>query len=431
MANEDKIKTFLKDKIVLIATDNTTDRTSWKRIFHEKGTQTQNFLNATSIEEAVEVIKQNDVNIVFCSYTFDEKPSIEILDAHCEKFPNRVEHLFYMVSEKNSLAVAACAAEHEVDSLLIKPYNLKVLMGEIDAGIMARLALTKEEKFYYQICADLTFKNLEEANVKIEKFIESKPVSPLPLFVKGKYHIKNDEPKLAIESWDNALALEPFHHKTLCHIFDTYVAIKEFGPASKYAEVLCDKFPINPERIPNFIRVSLANKSYKTLINFCEMILDVESDLLSIRRPIAAALAICAKNLAGDDKNFDIVKTSSLKAMELTDLDSKIYFTCVENLLVAGDLISAKDGLDAIATEDQTDSMRILELRILEMGESSERVYGFAQGLIKMEIKESEVYIILLKASIAIEKSADFISDLKHEIVKLYPKLKDLVDKLV
>jgi tetratricopeptide (TPR) repeat protein len=430
MASEDKIEKFLKDKLVLIATDNTTDRTSWKKIFHEKGVQTKNFLNAKSIEEAVEVIEKNDVNIIFCAYTFDDRPSIEILDAHTAKFPDRTEHLFYMVSERNSLAVAACAAEHEVDSLLIKPYNLKVLIGEIDAGINARLALTKEEKFYYKICADLTFKNLENAKEKIEKFIESKPDSPLPLFIEGKYFIKNEQPKLAIESWKKALSIEPFHHKTLCHIFDTLVMIKDFEIASEYAETLCDKFPINPERIPNFIRVSLANKNYQSLIDFCEMILEVESDLLSIRRPIAAALAVCAKNLAGDDKFYEIVKSSSLKAMELTDMDSQIYYTCLENLVVAGDLMGAKKGLDAVPTDEHSNSMRILELRILELEGNSDLVYASAQNLIKVDIKDSEVYIMLLKASIAIEKNTAFIDDLKHEIVKLYPKLKEFVDKL-
>ena len=122
------------------------------------------------------------------------------------------------------------------------------------------------------------------------------------------------------------------HHQTLCHIFDGLISLKEFKRAYPFAVKLSDEYPINPERIPNFIRVSLATEEYQNLINFCKMIIELDDDLSAIRKPIAAALAISAKNLVDEDADIDLVKEASLKAIELTETGSGIFVTSVENL---------------------------------------------------------------------------------------------------
>lgn len=416
------IKNFLKHKKVLIASDNTTDRTTWKKIFIELGASTSNLLNATSIAEAIEIINDNDVHIVFSAYSFDRDTAIEIIDTHTLKFPDRSNHIYIMASDKNSLAVAACAAEHDIDALLIKPYNINDLNQSVSQAINSKINLSKEMKFYYEIRKDIVDGNFDQALEKANHLKEKKPESALPFVLHGLIEHTQGNLENAIKVWVDGLEKDSIHHTLLHKIFDTYIDLKQFKEAYPYSQTLCEKYPINPERIPNLIRVSLSTENYQNLIDFCKMILDVESNLRSIQRPVAAALAICAKNLAGDEDNYELVKEASLKAMELTEHTSQIYFTCLENLIANGDYRIAHEKLDEIPTDDMTKDLLFLELKVLNMTEKTKgEAFIKAQSLLKLDYKTSEFYKILLELSVHTGKKAAYIEELVFDAIKLYP----------
>ena len=119
----EKLREYLKTKNVLLITESSTDRTSWKRLFADLGVPVGNIENGKTKQEALDHIEQDTVDIIFASYIFHDEPIYDILDAHILKYPNRAEVQFYVVSGVNSLTAASDAAEREIDGFLIKPYN--------------------------------------------------------------------------------------------------------------------------------------------------------------------------------------------------------------------------------------------------------------------------------------------------------------------
>lgn len=422
-SSEQEVSKFLKPRSVLIVTENTTDRTAWKKLFHELGTQTSNFYNANSLAEAMDIINSNEIHIVFSSYTMAETPVMELVDRHNMKYPDRSNFLYFMASEKNSLAVSACAAEHDIDPLIIKPYTLSDLNAQVINAINKKINMKKEERFYYNIQELLITHQIDDAKEKIEKYKEMRPDSASPLYLEGSCQKMSGDLGGAISTWEKALTKDPLHHKTLTNIFDTNIEQKKFTNAYEHAQILCDKYPINPERIPNFIRVSLAMKNYQNLIDFCEMILEVEADLEGIQRPIAAALAISAKNLAGDEEHYELVKKSSLKSADLTEPTSKIFSTAIENLIACGDIISAQKLLDQIPSDEMTEELQFLELKILSKDETNnQQVFMKIQNLIKLGYETAELYEMYLNSAKILGKKESFLEDVVFDAVKKFPE---------
>ena len=231
----------------------------------------------------------------------------------------------------------------------------------------------------------------------------------------------------AIGIWNMGLDKDENNHQILCSLFDTYCESKMFVEAYAIAEVLTTKFPINPHRIPNFIRASLATENYDNLLTFCNTIVDVNDDLTAIKKPIAAALAICGKSLLGGnfgDKNKIIISVSK-KAIALCEIQSNIYITSIENLLGIKEFELVREYIDQIPTDEQVDRVLVIDLHVNEALESEESTYIKAQNLIRLNKVDPDIYNIALTVGKKLDKPGRQLNDIAFEGTKHYPDMKD------
>jgi hypothetical protein len=237
----------------------------------------------------------------------------------------------------------------------------------------------------------------------------------------------------ALGTWKIGLTKDDKHHKLLCSIFDAHAELRQYKQSYIVAEQLTAEYPINPVRIPNFIRASLATKNYHNLIQFCEMMIDVDDDLSLVRKPIAAALAICGKNLllSSEQENRDLIIEASRKAISLSEKQSKIYLASLENLLFLEKYEAINEYINEIPSDELSLETLSLELQVSAAIEKPESVFTMAQNLIKIDKISPQIYIILLKSAKKIGKSAQQLEDIFFEASKKYPELKDDFHKLI
>jgi tetratricopeptide (TPR) repeat protein len=431
ISKDEKIQEYLADRSVLLVTDSSTDRAAWKKFLHDMGVKVSNFSDASKLDDALEALDKNDIDIVFTTHIIAEQNMIQLIDAHIEKYPERNGYFCFMVTEKNSLAVAAFAAEHDVDSLIVKPYNQADLIDNIGDSILSTIDRKEELTLYYKALGSIRSANLEVAEEQIQTYLELKAGSANAHFLKGLLMYHRDEHEQAVDIWEQALEIDPGHHQSLCHIFDTLVSLKKFVRAYPFAANLSVEYPINPERIPNFIRVSLATEAYQNLIDFCELIISLDDDLSAVRKPIAAALAVSAKNLVDEKSSVALVKQASIRAMELTDKDGQIYVTCMENLYRIECYKEVKEALDAIPSDEMGQSLIDLELLLEENQGTPQRAFVMAQGLVKLSKTSETVYFVLVRTGKLVGKSKQQLEDIIYDGAKLYPYIKgDLLSLL-
>lgn len=420
-----KIKSYLKDKKILLVSEVSTDRAAWKRVFLEYGAGVNNFYNALTLDEAEEFLEEQQVDILFTSDLVEEQTTMELVSLHIEKVPDRSSGCCFMSTEKNSLAVAAHAAENDIDGLLIKPYNQQDLLDLIEYALEEKVTMNKETKLFHSILADIRSEEIELAEAKIKQYIEKRPTSPFPFYLSGLVCEERNNPDEAIESYYKALEQDPENHKVLCRMFDLFVDNKDFEQAYPCAEILCENYPINPDRIPNLIRASLATKNYQSLIDFCEMILALDDDLTGIHRPVAAALALSAKRMTIDSEKRDLVVKASAKALELVDASSSIYVAALENLLEVKNYRAVSSVLEKIPSDDMNDDLLAIELRFIYEQGSADKAFIKAQTLVKLNKANEKTYEILLRSGKEIGKDKQKLEDIVFDAAKEFPDLKD------
>ncbi|MFT6631860.1 MAG: tetratricopeptide (TPR) repeat protein [Bacteriovoracaceae bacterium] len=427
MKNDIVVKEYLKDKTALVVTESSTDRTAWKKVFVELGVGINKFYSATSLKEALEILDDKSPEILFSSYQMNGEVIDSLIEAHIVKFPDRTGHFCFVVSEKNSLAVTAAAAESDIDGLLIKPYNQLDLTDLIEKTLFKAINLSKDLVLFNSAMGDIRSGQYEKAQDGAEKYILAKPESPNGYYLHGLIKSAQGELDEAIKIWNIGHGKERKHHKLLCSLFDGYIENKQFSESYRIAEILTDEFPINPKRIPNFIRASLTTENFQNLITFCQMIVDVDDDLTAVRKPIAAALAISGKHLLLDpnQKNRDLIILAAKKSIELSDSQSKIFETCLENLIELGKFELVKEYIDPIATDDQSTELLTIDLRVSEGTDGPESAFIKAQNLLKINKFSPNIYRVLLRAGKKIGKTSSQLEDIAFDGAKKFPELKD------
>jgi CheY-like chemotaxis protein len=433
MKNDVKVKEYLKDKSALVVTESSTDRTAWKKLFVELGVGINKFYSATSLDEALEVLESKAPEIIFTSYQMNGVEVGPLIQGHTEKYPDRTGVFCFVVSDKNSLAVAAAAAETDITGLLIKPYNQLDLTDLVETSLSEAMNLSKELILFNTVQAHIRNEDFEKAQAGADKYILTKPESPNGYYLRGLNKRAQNQLEEAIGIWKIGLSKDKGHHKLLCSLFDAYIDNKQFPECYAIAEIITENFPINPKRIPNFIRASLATKNYQSLITFCETIVDVDDDLTAVKKPIAAALAICGKNLLMDpnQQNRDLIILASRKAIALTELQSQIFITSVENLVELEKYELVKEYIDQIATADQSLEILTVDLRVLEATEGDDKAFVKAQNLLKIDKFSPDIYKVLLRSGKGVGKSHSQLEDIAFDGAKLFPIFKNEFLKII
>ncbi|MBT4790740.1 MAG: hypothetical protein HON90_04150 [Halobacteriovoraceae bacterium] len=418
---------------VLLVTESSTDRTAWKKLFIELGVPVGNFQNTSSFDEAISIISNNNIGIVVSSYIVAQMATFPLVQAHIEKCPDRSDYFFFMVSEKNSLAVAAESVEYEIDGLLIKPYNQLDLTEAVADALLDGSNLSKDIRQYNEILGEIRSNNIEQAEAKAEKYILNKPQSPNGYYLRGLTKKTAGDLEEALGIWKMGLNKDKKHHKLLCNIFDTYTEIGDYKNSYKYAEVLTTEHPVNPMRIPNFIRASLASENYHNLIQFCETITSVEADFAAINKPIAAALALAGKSLLynADQDCRDLIIKTSRKAISLSEQQSRIFVASLQNLFNLGKYEIVEDYINQVPSDELNLELVGLELQIIKLSAGADKAFVKAQNLIKLNKVSPDIYKVLLESAKEIGKSSSQIQDMLYDGVKLYPDLKGELETIV
>jgi tetratricopeptide (TPR) repeat protein len=345
----DTVKDWIAGKKVLICASNGTDRTAWKKLSVDVGVPVNMIETSEDFEQSVEKLEKEKYQIVFCSNEIKGGSGLDLIKKHKEVVVNRGHAMFFLFSNKNSMAIACAAAEEEVDAFLIKPYNIQDLQDNVVKAFEGKSQLSDFEKDMFDVDELIHEGKIDEAKELIEKGKKTKPMNASPVFFEANLLDRDGKTAEACEVYDTAVGLDDDHFRSLRFGFAADFKTKRYNQAYDKLHSLLDNFPVNPNRIPDYIRISIATQNFDNIVDFCEKILDLNEELgPDIEVPIAAGLVMSGKFLA-QKGSTDNASEVALKAIQFAHGKEMIISSSLSIFNLIGDKqsgIEVYEGLD-------------------------------------------------------------------------------------
>lgn len=430
LPDDKDVKFYLERKSALIADTNAVSRSSIMKFLHSMGVPTDKIISVDNYHDATENLKKSKPDIIFAEYVIHKNSGLDLVPMHFAERANRLEASFFVISNSNSMAIAAQIAELDVDGLLIKPYTVNGLKVSFVNGISHKVKPTEYFKNLEKARKLMSEKKSDEALslLKATKTLTEEPSSAC--YYEGVVFREIEKMLEAKNSFQEGLALNPEHYKCMNTLFNIYLEEKNYDKAYELGSTLYKKFPISPTRIPEMTRLMIASNNFNDIMEIAALFAKEENmDPLMITY-IAAALAIAAKHFAvlnNKDETLKIVKQGSV----LANGNVKILRN-MANSLIRVDLAPEAEKLLKIVSEvDQsTENYQLMDFEInnalLPAGEIIKR----GQILIQKGIVDQTLFEITLKRFMEGGFKQEAIEDLYHKTLKHFPHLKNTLPKI-
>ncbi len=227
---------YFGGKKALLAASNSMTRSNFKKVANAAGVTNDKILMANSYGEALEIMNKQKPEVVIAEYQLGPNTALELLDQHQKIFPNRMNAVFVLVSEKNSLALSCLSADSGVDAYITKPYTYDKLEKEFAKGVMEKVApsdyLTKIEEAKINIAK-------ESYDESIKFLTEAKTLGPNPclaLYYEAQIKYKQNDSTKAVELLKEGLFHVPTHYKSLNLLIDVYITTNNYKDALEVTE---------------------------------------------------------------------------------------------------------------------------------------------------------------------------------------------------
>ena len=220
------------------------------------------------------------------------------------------------------------------------------------------------------------------------------------------------DPETARMCFGLALKADPQHFRSLLSLYELFIEQKMMKQAYESSVAMSAFYPINPKRIPELIRVCVANEKFTEVLRFHEVIAQLQSADESVVRYVSAGLVVCGRYFLKKGE-----KDEALKAFKKAELTSKSKPGVVKEIIVAlfgaGLVAEAeyylKRAPKGVSSSDEI-SFAILEQRST-LGPDS-KTFLMAQGLVNKGIKSQRLYEICLRQAKGVRRPGSVIQDI-------------------
>ncbi len=425
---------FFKNKKALILEPASTIRQSIRKQLTTFGMDNLNIITAESFGAAKNIITNDLPEIVCTNLQCGDASGIDLLPIHLEAHSNREKTLFFVISSDNSMSTAAYKLNPDIESFIVEPFTFEAMQNTLVESLLKKLDISLTKKKLYKAKEYFNIKDFNKVCTLADEIVnEDTSLASDALLLKADALLAKNDNSQATEVLLSSLELNPKHHGTLNRIIEVYQKNKEYQKAYEHTVTLIKNYPINPTRIPDLIKISIANKKYDDLLNYANIFSSLSDSHPIVKMHLAAGLVICGKFLVNEHETEKGI-AALLKASEMSGQKIEIIKNIVQNLIIAGAQKEASNILNKFIIENpqqNTDELKIAELEIAhQTTKDNDYVLNMATNLIKANIRTINVYNILIIRSIWNKRSAEKIQEIINEAATYFPDNEEEFNKL-
>ncbi|MFN8369757.1 MAG: hypothetical protein U0T83_03925 [Bacteriovoracaceae bacterium] len=426
-------KNFIKyfgSKKALLAAGNSMTRSNFKKVANAAGVANDKVFMANSYSEALEVMNKQKPEVIIAEYQLGSNTSLELLGQHLKLFPNRLNSIFALISEKNSLALSCLAADAGVDAYITKPYTYDKLEKEFAKSVMDKVTpthyLTKIEEAKIQ----LDNGNYEES---LKILTAAKTLDPNPclaLYYEATIKYNQKDFTRAIELLKESIFHIPDHYKSLNLLLEIYINNNMNKEALEIIETLLKKYPPNPEKIPLYLKTFIRGEKYDSIIKFCDDFANYEEDNPHFKNYISAGLAITGKYFV-TKKDKEHALSSLKKSQEYCNNNPNILASIANSYIQIDEPNEADKVLQKLTEAGNSNpQFLVLDLEIRNKILPPTETFKMGMDLLKKGIKDPKVYEILIQNSIILKRDEAKTRELVEEGSATHPTKKNEFEKI-
>lgn len=293
--NEKRFAEYIKRKRVLIADANKSSRTGLFKLLIDMGAKATQIVVAQSYAEAEGEIERQKPEIVICDFDLGKGRGLDLLQRQRAQLPDAKKMLFVIVTGNTSQSAVALAAEEDVDSYVLKPYNVMKLRHAI---ISAALAKDQPSPYYKTLDSGkelLKDGKFDDAMAKFKEAEGQDPKPSLALFYQGQTQFMKEMFDPATGSYQQGLSFNKIHYKCMVGLFDLFMKQKKHGDAYDLVKRISRYFPGNPNRLTSVLRLAITTQNFDDIERFYQSFQELDQRNEELIRYVCAALVVTGK----------------------------------------------------------------------------------------------------------------------------------------
>lgn len=426
----DLLSKYLRDKTCLVLERGSTSRVTAKKIMCDMGMLNTKIVLTDSFNQAMANVQNEKPNIIIAAYEMDEKNVFELLSEHLKVCPNRMDSFFFVLGDSTCEELESEIEEYDADAHIIRPFTYDKM-----STVLFKLVRERAEKTTYRQAIELGRStlfsgNMEKAKELFMRAIEENPETADPYYFLGRIFMTQEKYELARTQFEDGLKKDNRHYKCLLGMFDSNAKLRDFKKASEAAQTMMFYKPINPYRLPDFIKVAIACNNIEQIGQFMAVLKDQNFDSEDLKNQICAGLVVSAKQfklMGHPDKAKEMLSYVGRFNINNENIAAKL----AEQYIEMNDFKAAEKVLFQFVTQENcSPKFKELEFIIFDRtGGTHHKVLEKGIQLVNDNVKSFEIYEAILRSAKQVGKSAQFIDEYLSDAMRLFPEKKTIFSK--
>jgi DNA-binding NarL/FixJ family response regulator len=418
---------FISDRIQnlsFLVADHTSSRRSVRKLLSYFRVKPGQIEVVEDFNTAKDLLESRKPNVVFAEYEIGGGGGMELLQQHQRITPSPGVRVFFLVTQKDSNALASTAAEQDCDAVLVKPLTFQNLEEHFIRVMKQKAQPTEYYRLIDQARAKIDASKFQEA-LGILETAKSKDAKPtLAYAMAGAVFLKLKQPNKALENFQAGLKLNPTHYKCMTGVMDVLLIRNDNVAAYEIGKEIAKHHPIPLPRLPDFIRLSIVNQRFADTLEFAERVDDASQMDEKVSLHISAGLVVCGIHLFKCGKNAEAVK--ALRKAEVCCKGNPKVLTRILSAYIGAGLEKETKSLLGRVPEavKQSNEVRLAELSLLQKQGKPYEVLKHGLELVRQGVREASLYETLITISLELNRRIELVEDLVWRAGKDFPDKK-------
>ncbi len=297
-----QLEGFLKENDVLIVDKSGSTKRSLIKVLVDLGAETRRIHSVTHYDEAMEVFEEKRPQLVISDYYIGGSSGFVFFQDIRKKYPEMKKLVLTLITSNASQTVVAKAAEEDVDSYILKPYNVDTLQRILSVAILEKNFPSDYLKYIQSGKEYLFDGKFEEAKNEFEAAISCTKKPSLALFYHGQAMFFLNETEQAEKDYNKGLSYNKIHFKCLLGLYNLYNELSRTNDAYSVAKNITRYFPSNQERLCNVIRLCVETSSFEDMEEFYLIYKEIEVREGVLTNYLNAGLFVTAKHFIAEQE---------------------------------------------------------------------------------------------------------------------------------
>jgi tetratricopeptide (TPR) repeat protein len=226
----------------------------------------------------------------------------------------RSSEICILITSDASQALAARAAEDDIDYFILKPYSFPLLKRAMLDSILSKLNPNSYRQLIERGKHHLLKNEAQAAETAFTEAVAAESKPALALYYLAKTQEKKKKLVDAEKSYRKALALNQVHYRCLSGLNNLLNLEKRDKESYATMKKLVGYFPLNPHRLANALRMDVITENFQDTEWYYEIFQQLDQKPEELIRHMCSALVVSGKHFLNQKQDRKALQLFELAA---------------------------------------------------------------------------------------------------------------------